>query len=86
MLDPFAGTDTTLVTAYQLGRNSVGVEIDPKNSKMIHERIEDIRDPDNIEKFYQDYIHTEKLPEIWGIKSSVKMSAKSKSKQPSFFG
>jgi len=71
VLDPFAGTGTTLVTAHQLGRNSVGVEIDPKNSKMIGERLEVIRDPDNIEKYYQDYIHTENLPEIWGAKSPV---------------
>lgn len=71
VLDPFAGTGTTLVTAHQLGRNSVGVEIDPKNSKMIHERLEVIRDPDKVEKYYQDYIYTENLPEIWGAKSPV---------------
>jgi len=86
VLDPFAGTGTTLVTAHQLGRNSVGVEIDPKNSKMIRERLEEIRDPDNIEKYYQDYAYTENLPEIWGAKSSIKMPAKSKSKQPSLLG
>jgi len=86
VLDPFAGTGTTLVTAHQLGRNSVGVEIDPKNSKMIRERLEEIRDPDNIEKYYQDYVYTENLTGIWGVKSSVKMPAKSKSKQPSFLG
>ena len=86
VLDPFAGTGTTLVTAHQLGRNGVGVEIDPKNSKMIRERLEEIRDPDNTEKYYQDYIFTENLPEIWGSKSSIKMPARSKSKQPSFFG
>jgi DNA modification methylase len=86
VLDPFSGTGTTLVTAHQLGRNSVGIEIDPKNSKMILERLEEIRDPDNIEKYYQDYIYTENLPGIWGTKHSIKMPASSKSKQPSFFG
>ena len=29
VLDPFAGTGTTLWEAHDLGRNSVGVEIDP---------------------------------------------------------
>lgn len=86
VLDPFAGTGTTLVVAYQLGRNSIGIEIDPKNSKLIRERLEDIREPDNIEKYYQDYIYTENLPEIWGAKSSVRLTAKNKAKQPSLFG
>jgi site-specific DNA-methyltransferase (adenine-specific) len=72
VLDPFAGTGTTLVTAYQVGRNSVGVEIDPKNAKMIRERLEDIRGPDKVEKYYQDYIYTENLSEIWGKKLPVK--------------
>jgi len=66
VLDPFAGTGTTLVTAYQVGRNSVGVEIDPKNAKMIQKRLEEIRTSDSIEKYYQDYIYTENLSEIWG--------------------
>ncbi len=86
VFDPFAGTGTTLVAAHQLGRNSVGIEIDPKNSKMIHERLEEIRDPDKVEKYYEDYIYTENLSKIWGMKSSVKLPAKSRSKQPSLFG
>ena len=86
VFDPFAGTGTTLITAHQLGRNSIGIEIDPKNSKMIRERLEEIRDPDNVEKYYQDYNYTENLPEIWGTKSSIKAPPKSKSKQPSLFG
>ena len=40
---------------------------------MIHERLEEIRDPDNIEKYYQDYVFTENLPEIWGVKAFVKV-------------
>ncbi|HXD12435.1 MAG TPA: site-specific DNA-methyltransferase [Anaerolineales bacterium] len=75
VLDPFAGTGTTLVAAHQVDRNSVGIEIDPKNSKMIRERLEEIRDADNIEKYYQDYVHTEKLSEIWGKKTIAKTSA-----------
>lgn len=86
VLDPFAGTGTTLVTAQQLGRKSVGIEIDPKNAKLIRERLEEIRDPDNVEKYYQDYICTEDLSKIWGVKPSVKPSTKTKSKQPSLFG
>jgi len=56
VLDPFAGTGTTLVTAYQLGRNSIGIEIDPKNVGMIKNRLNELRESDTIEKYYQDYI------------------------------
>lgn len=86
VFDPFAGTGTTLVVANQIGRNSIGIEIDPKNSKLIEKRLGEIRDADNVQKYYQDYIHTENLGEIWGTKASVKISAKSKIKQPSLFG
>ena len=85
VLDPFAGTGTTLVTAHQLGRNSIGIEIDPSNVKLINERLEDIRNPDKVEKYYQDYICTEDLSKIWGTISSMKLPSKTKSKQPSLF-
>ena len=81
VFDPFAGTGTTLVVAHQLGRNSLGIELDPKNVACIKERLADIREADNVEKYYQEYICTESLPEIWGTKSSVKLPAKSKTKQ-----
>jgi len=86
VLDPFAGTGTTLVTAHQVGRNSVGIEIDPKNVEMIENRINKIREPDNVEKYYQDYIYTEGLADIWGTKSSVNRPVKTKTNQPSLFG
>lgn len=87
VFDPFAGTGTTLVTAHQLGRNSVGIEIDPKNVEMIQNRLADIRETDNIEKYYDDYIYTEELPKIWkGTSVNTKTVVKTKSKQPSLFG
>lgn len=86
VLDPFAGTGTTLVTAYQLKRNSVGIEIDPKNVQMIKSRLEEIRDSDSIEKYYQDYIYTEDLSKIWDAKPVSKTRAKRESGQPSLFG
>ncbi|MBI4574998.1 MAG: site-specific DNA-methyltransferase [Planctomycetes bacterium] len=39
VLDPFAGTGTTLVAAAAAGRNAVGVEIDPEYARMAHARI-----------------------------------------------
>jgi DNA modification methylase len=86
VLDPFAGTGTTLVTAHQVGRKSIGIEIDPKNAKLILRRLEDVRDADNVEKCYQDYINTDSLSEIWGVKRTLKKTIKTNSKQPSLFG
>ena len=83
VFDPFAGTGTTLVTACQLKRNSIGIEIDPKNVSMIKSRIEDIREADSIEKYYKDYIHTENLSEIWNGESLLHPYVQKVSKQQS---
>ena len=40
VLDPFAGTGTTLVAALKADRNSIGVEIDPAYFKMAQARLE----------------------------------------------
>lgn len=39
VLDPFAGTGTTMVAAMRSGRNSIGVEIEPKYAKMTARRL-----------------------------------------------
>lgn len=65
VLDPFAGTGTTATVAKQLKRSSISIEIDKINAKSIENRIEEMRSADNIEKFYEDYICTENLSEIW---------------------
>jgi len=67
VLDPFAGTGTALVVAEQVGRKSIGVEIDPDNVQCIKNRLKEIRESDNIQKFQKDYIYTENLNEIWDI-------------------
>ena len=84
VFDPFAGTGTTLVTAHQVGRNSLGIEIDPKNAAMIKKRIENIREADNVSKYYDEYKYTEDLSKIWG-NFAPKTVIKTKSKQPSLF-
>lgn len=65
VFDPFAGTGTALVTAYQLRRNSIGIEIDPKNVAMIKDRVLDIREADSVEKYYKEYRYTDDLSRIW---------------------
>lgn len=39
VLDPFAGTGTTLAAALKCGRNSIGVEIEPKYARMAMRRL-----------------------------------------------
>lgn len=65
VLDPFAGTGTTLVAAKQLGRCSVGMEIDPKNAAMIEQRIGEPRDADSVDRLRHYYRFTEDLDTIW---------------------
>lgn len=69
VLDPFAGTGTTMAVSKQLNRNAIGIEIDPDNVRCINKRVSNIKSSDNIEKYYKDYIHTENLEDIWAIKS-----------------
>ncbi len=65
VLDPFAGTGTTLVAAKQLGRHSLGVEIDPANAAMIERRVSEPRDADSLDQLRHYYRFTENLDEIW---------------------
>jgi hypothetical protein len=39
---------------------------------MIQTRLKEIRNPDSVEKYYEDYIYTENLSEVWGKKLSIK--------------
>ncbi|MDR2171226.1 MAG: site-specific DNA-methyltransferase [Planctomycetaceae bacterium] len=71
ILDPFAGTGTTAVTAIQTQRYSIAIEIDPKNIECIKNRLKSIRDADNIQKYYKDYTCTENLREIWSNESEI---------------
>lgn len=71
VLDPLAGTGPTLVVAYQLGRNSIGIEIDPEYVKSIKKRLERLRPSDNISKYYDYYRFTPNLKEIWQPEASI---------------
>jgi len=68
VLDPLAGTGTTLIVAYQLGRNSMGIEIDPKNVEIIKKRLTFPRPADSVSKYYDYYRFTPNLREIWQLK------------------
>jgi len=66
VLDPFAGTGTTLVAASQLNRHAVGVEIDPANIECIKNRVAHVRPDDSVKKHYHYYRHTQGIEKIWG--------------------
>jgi DNA modification methylase len=65
VLDPFAGTGTTLRVASQLNRNSIGIEIDPVNVDIAIERLRSLRECDSIGRYFKDYRYTENLRRIW---------------------
>jgi site-specific DNA-methyltransferase (adenine-specific) len=66
VLDPFAGTGTTCVVASQLGRATIGIELDPANVACIQGRLGKLRPSDDIARYYKDYVYTENLAKIWG--------------------
>jgi DNA modification methylase len=45
VLDPFAGSGTTLITAHELGRKSIGIELNPEYCDMIKRRMKDAQWP-----------------------------------------
>ena len=45
VLDPFAGSGTTLQVAEELGRDSIGIELNPEYCKLIEERMDNL--PEN---------------------------------------
>jgi DNA modification methylase len=65
VLDPFAGTGTTLVVAHQLQRNAIGVEIDPEHVKIIENRLDCLRGADDVSQYSKYYRYTPDLERIW---------------------
>lgn len=78
VLDPFAGSGTTLVVSEQLGRKSIGIEIDVNNIEIIQNRHSDHRKADDVVRFLKDYACTPDLDAIWGQSSHTKISTYSK--------
>lgn len=66
VLDPFVGSGTTLVVAEQLGRKSIGIELDSENVALIERRLAEQRKSDDISRFFKDYACTSDLERIWG--------------------
>lgn len=66
VLDPFAGSGTTLVVSEQLGRKSIGIEIDAFNVELIQNRLAEQRESDDVSRFFKDYVCTSDLEAIWG--------------------
>jgi DNA modification methylase len=73
VLDPLAGTGTALVVAEQLGRNYIGIEIDPEHIKIIKKRLEFRRPSDSILKYYDYYRFTLNLEKIWNIQKQKRL-------------
>jgi DNA modification methylase len=66
VFDPFAGTGTTAVAAVQLNRKAVALEIAPANVACIEKRLREVRDADQVKRYYDEYQCTNDLDSIWG--------------------
>ena len=71
VLDPFAGTGTTLVVAEQLGRPSIGIEIDPSNAEMISSRLAAPREADSVLRYRHYYRFSSGLEQAWPAPSAA---------------
>lgn len=71
VLDPFAGTGTTTVVAKQLQRNSVSIELDPRNVACIRWRLETLREADSVTPLKHYYRFTPNLEAVWGEDASI---------------
>jgi DNA modification methylase len=67
VFDPNAGTGTALVVAKQLGRKSIGIEIDPVNVELINSRLKTLRAADDISSNYDYYGFSPNLRQIWQV-------------------
>jgi DNA modification methylase len=69
VLDPFAGSGTTLVVAEQLGRPCLGIEIDPQNGEIISSRLLEPREADSVAPLRHYYRFSAGLDAIWPLRS-----------------
>lgn len=72
ILDPFAGTGTTLIVADQIARDSVGIEIDPTNVSLIKQRLEAGRKADSVAQWRKYYSYTPDLDKVWPGQASIR--------------
>ena len=71
------GSGTTLVVAEQLGRKSIGIELDSHNVTLIQNRLAEQRDSDDVSRFFKDYACTPDLEAIWGAHGQSRKFASS---------
>lgn len=50
VLDPFAGTGTTLVVCEELGRNYIGIEINPKLVEICRQRLSEMKSEKQLDR------------------------------------
>lgn len=77
VMDPFAGTGTTLIVANQLDRKSISIELDSQNIAAIIKRFSDQRAIDTVSRFFSNYKCTPLIKDIWGGDNDIKLNMRS---------
>lgn len=65
VLDPFSGSGTTAVVAKQLERDYITIENSVNNCEIIHNRVNHIREADDISRLAKYYRYTPDLKQFW---------------------
>ena len=66
VLDPFAGSGTTLTVAEQLGRKSIGIELDSQNVTLIRNRLDMNRETQTVSRASSRITHVRRIWKQFG--------------------
>jgi len=61
ILDPFLGSGSTLIAAYETGRNAIGIELSPYWANIAKNRLEEVKTQRKLDVFTDEYQETQQI-------------------------